>query len=101
MAEEPEGKRRIRIDVELAPEVARGQYVNMMRVAHTPTEFVIDGVYLPVQSTKAQVVARVIMNPIQAKALHHILGQNLARFEERHGTIKVSPGDGSGGTILH
>ena len=36
--------------------------------------------------------ARIILTPAAAKGLHRTLGQNLERFEEQHGEIRLHPG---------
>jgi len=38
---------------------------------------------------KSKVYARIIMTPMNAKLLHKALGENLRKFEEKHGEIKI------------
>ncbi len=94
--------KRVKIEVVMPDDITTGEYVNMARVFHNPTEFVLDGLFLPPQSTKAHVRSRVVMSPAHAKILHAALTQNLRVYEKKFGAIKVpNPGSGEPGPILH
>lgn len=83
---------RRKLDLQMDPDVGRGRYANATVVSHGPSEVVLDFVAaLPHQ--KAQVVARVVMPPRQAKALARTLARNLARWEARHGSLPEPGGD--------
>lgn len=69
-------------------------YANLVRIAHTPTELVLDFAHLYPGSPNAQVRARIVMSPLGAKLLHRALTENLQRFESAFGEIKA-PGEGS------
>lgn len=69
-------------------------YANLVRIAHTPAELVLDFAQLIPGTTPAQVRARVIMSPLGVKLLYRALSDNLARFEAAFGEIKV-PGESS------
>ena len=88
-------KKRIKIEVQLDDEVAMGQYVNMARIFHSQTEFVIDALSLPPQSTTAHVRSRIILNPMHAKFLHAALGQNIRVYEKKFGTIEIKTSGGN------
>lgn len=92
----------ITIQVHLDEATALGDYANMARIFHNQTEFVLDAMFLPPQSTTAKVVSRIILSPVHAKFLFRALGQNLALYEQKFGEIKVNPpGSGDPGPILH
>lgn len=101
MADTPK-KKRIQIQVDVDPETAQGTYVNMARIFHNQTEFVLDALYLPPQSKTAKVKSRLILSPTHARFLHAALAENLRLYEQKFGPIKTSPGgDDDPGPILH
>jgi hypothetical protein len=69
-------------------------YVNLVRIAHSPSELVFDFAHLLPGNTPAKVRARVVMSPLGAKLLYRALAENLARYEAAFGEIKI-PGDGA------
>ena len=94
--------KRIKIEVACDPEVACGQYINMARIFHTQTEFMVDALMLPPQSREARVMARLILSPAHAKFLYAALGQNLQVYEKKFGPITTKlPGGGEPGPIIH
>ena len=100
-AKAPKGK-HVKLEVVLPAELEQGVYVNMARVFHNPTEFILDALFLPPQSTRAHVRSRTLMNPTHAKILHAALGQNIRLYEQNFGPIKVPKlGSDDPGPILH
>ena len=67
-------------------------YANLVRIAHSPSELVLDFAHLMPGLTTAQVRSRVIMSPLGAKLLQRALSENLQRYEAAFGEIKI-PGD--------
>lgn len=102
MADEKTPK-TVQVEVDIPDELAMGAYCNLARVSHTATEFVLDGVFLPPQSRKAKVRARLILSPIHAKFLQAALAANIKMYEDKFGAITPPPAGsaGGGGTILH
>lgn len=87
-------KERPKLDLQLAPEIARGAYANATVVSHGPAEIVLDFV-AALPHGKPQVISRIVLPPRQAKALARTLATNLERWEARHGTLPEPAGDGS------
>lgn len=83
-----QSKDQNQINIELSEEVAEGQYVNLAMIAHSVSEFVIDFVRLMPGVPKAKVKSRIVITPEHAKRLYSALGDNLKKFEEKHGEIK-------------
>lgn len=69
-------------------------YINLVRIAHSPSELVLEFAHILPGSPVAKVRSRVIMSPLGAKLLHRALSENLARFETSFGEIKI-PGETS------
>lgn len=65
------------IPLALDAATARGNYCNVAIVARTAFEVVIDFAFVGPSQKNGVVVSRIIMNPTQAAALHHTLGENL------------------------
>lgn len=76
------------------PEDLRAVYANLVRIAHSPSEMVLDFAHLLPGVTPAHVCARVIMSPLAVKLLQRALTENLARYEAAFGEIKL-PGEAS------
>jgi hypothetical protein len=81
-----------RLNIELGEKEAEGTYANLGLITHSPTEIVIDFARVMPRTPKARVLARIIMTPMHAKLLHQALGDNLKKFENQFGEIKVHGG---------
>ena len=55
------------IDIELGEEMAEGQYANMVVIAHSTSEFVLDFVRIMPGLPKARVKSRIVLAPEHAK----------------------------------
>lgn len=77
-----------KINIELDPEVAQGIYSNLAIINHSATEFVVDFVSIMPGMPKNKVKSRIILTPQHAKRLLKALGDNIQRFENKHGAIK-------------
>ena len=85
-------KRQVQqIQIELPPEEAQGIYSNFFIISHSPSEFVIDFSRLMPGLQKARVFARIILTPQHAKRLYKTLEDNIKKFEDKFGEIKVEP----------
>lgn len=98
----PSGAPQIHVHLDEAK--ASGEYVNMARIFHNQTEFVLDAMFIPPISNTARVLARLVMSPIHAKQLLRALGHNVQLYEQKFGEIVVAPPGDKGpgpGSILH
>lgn len=93
-------KQGLNLQIQLDDDVAQGQYINFAVVNHTPTEFVLDFVYIQPQGGKGKVQARVLTAPVHAKRLMLALNENIKKFEKRFGEIKV-PGVKPTDPVVH
>ena len=79
----------------LDKEVGLGRYSNFVSIAHNYAEVLLDfGRTLPGRED-IPVVARIIMNPFQAKQLLRALSHNVQMYEKAFGPIPDPP-SGSG-----
>ena len=72
------------ISIDIPSDLERGTYANQVIIGHSRSE----GLIVP-PGNKLKIVSRVITNPIDAKLMAMVLNENLARFEQMHGTIEV------------
>ncbi|RFZ95391.1 DUF3467 domain-containing protein [Mucilaginibacter conchicola] len=77
------------INIELSEEMAEGIYSNLAIITHSSSEFVVDFIRVMPGVPKAKVKSRVVLTPEHAKRLLSALQDNIERFEEAHGRIKI------------
>ena len=75
------------LKINIAPDKAQGVFANLALIAHTPTEFVLDFAQMMPGVPQANVVARVVVTPDQAKKILGALQNNIAQYEQKFGTI--------------
>ncbi len=80
------------LQIELAEREAEGIYSNLVLIAHSQSEVILDFARALPGLPKAKVYARVILTPQHAKSLLLTLEQNLKTFESQFGAIKL-PGE--------
>ncbi len=80
------------VEVDLAEDVAQGNYANLAIISHSPTEFIIDFATMLPGMSKAKVNNRIIVTPEHAKRLFRSLQDNIARYEGRFGEISNTDG---------
>ena len=76
------------INVELSADL-EAIYTNFAIITHSPSEIVIDFAHMLPGITKTKVQARVVMTPLNAKLLLKALQDNLTKYEERFGEVRV------------
>jgi hypothetical protein len=77
------------IQIELDDQTAQGAYFNLAFVAHSEAEFIIDLVFVQPQQPKGKVRARLITSPPHMKRLLKALEDNVKKYEDMHGPIKL------------
>lgn len=78
------------IQIELKPEVAQGVYANLAVLTHSQSEVVIDLAAMLPGMQKAEVRSRVVMAPEHAKRLLLALQDNLLKYEQQFGEIRLN-----------
>jgi hypothetical protein len=77
------------INIELSDDVAEGTYSNLAMIAHSNSEFIVDFIRMMPGVPRAKVKARIILTPEHAQRLLNALSDNIAKYEENFGAIKV------------
>ncbi len=81
-------KKSKQIQIKANEEMSQGRYSNSMFIAHGPEEFIID--WLLNSPTGAHLVSRIIVTPGHVKRIISALNDNLKRYEEKFGEIKLA-----------
>jgi len=90
------GQQQQQINIELPEEIAEGEYANFVVITHSHAEFIMDFTRVLPGSPKAKVQSRIIMAPQNAKAFLKALENNVQRYEQQHGEIRI-PGENDPG----
>ncbi len=83
-----------KIQIELDEKTSQGEYANFTIVTHSPSEFVLDFARMLPGMPKAKVKARIVMMPAQTKTLMLILQDNIKKYEDKFGEIKLPQNPG-------
>lgn len=89
MSDKPEQKKPARMPPMTVPEDLEATYINLVRIAHSPSEMVLDFAHLLPGSKPAKVRNRIVMSPLGAKLLLGALSENIKRYETAFGEIRV------------
>ncbi len=71
----------------------RTVYSNIVRIGHSPYEFMLDFGQFQPEGKRAFMDVRIIVSPQHARAILKALKENIAGFEEKHGKIGASSDD--------
>ncbi len=84
------------LNIELSEKMAEGVYSNLVMIAHSPEEFILDFIRVMPGLPQAKVKSRIIVTPQHAKRLLHALEDNISRYERAYGDIEevTMPSDG-------
>jgi hypothetical protein len=81
------------LQLELNDQVAEGTYANLAVITHSSSEFIVDFAQVLPGLQKAPVKSRIILAPEHAKRLLFALEDNIAKYEQVFGKIKVMDGN--------
>ena len=75
-------------------DIAEGIYSNLVMIAHSPEEFILDFIRVMPGVPQARVKSRIIVTPQHARRLATALAENIERYERTHGEIveRSAPG---------
>lgn len=77
--------------IEIPPDLSV-EYVNLVRIAHSPSEIVFDFAQMLPGNPQARMQSRIIMSPLSAKLFFHALADNLGKYEAAYGEIIIPRG---------
>lgn len=77
------------INIEISEPEAQGIYSNLALITFNLPDFVIDFIKILPGVPKTKVASRIIMSPQHAKLLMYALQNNIQKYEEVYGEIKV------------
>ena len=64
-------------------------YANLARIAHSPSDIVIDFAHILPGEPTAKIRSRIVMTPLSVKLLLRALTENMARYEAAFGEIHI------------
>ena len=85
------------LNIQIGDEELKGRYSNLLRIAHTREEFILD--FIHVVPPQATVVSRIVASPGHLKRIIEALRQNLERYEKAHGRVPEAPPPATDGSI--
>lgn len=88
MTDNPKPARQLKLEI---PADLKPTYANAAMVNQTFSEIIVDLIQVLPNDQRARVQQRVVLTPTNAKLILQALQQNLARYEEKHGEIKLPP----------
>ena len=86
---EKDKKKPPQIKIEFNEESTSVEYSNFVVVTHSAAEFVLDYIRILPGMIKAKVKSRIIMSPMHIKTLMLALQDNIKKYEDKFGEIKV------------
>ncbi len=90
MEEKKDARADSQIQIDIDENTAQGVYSNLALISHSESEVVFDFIFVQPQAPKAKVRARVITSPLHAKRFIKALEDNVKKYEEKFGEIKIS-----------
>ena len=77
------------VQIEIGEKESEGVYSNFVLIAHSGSEFIIDFARILPGLPKAKVFSRIVMTPQHSLLLHNALAENIKKYEDRFGKIKL------------
>ena len=87
---DPEAKQQAPgLNVKIDDEELKGRYSNLLRIAHTREEFILD--FINLVPPQGIVTSRVVTSPGHLKRIVRVLAATLERYEQVHGKVREAP----------
>lgn len=80
------------LEIDLNHDIAQGTYANLAIISHSTSEFILDFIRVMPGVPKAEVKSRIILTPEHAKRLMLALQDNIRKFEQNNGPIRIAAG---------
>ena len=91
-----EGKQQT-LNIKIGDEEQKGRYSNLLRIAHSREEFILD--FINLVPPQGVVTARVVTSPGHLKRIVRALQENLQRYEAAYGEIQEASDPAPGGGV--
>ena len=88
MSENKNDKQK-QLNIAIDETIANGIYSNLAIINHSNSEFIVDFITVMPGAPKAKVTSRVILTPEHAKRFKKALEDNIIRYENANGEIKL------------
>ena len=88
MSENKNGKQK-QLNIAIDETIANGIYSNLAIINHSNSEFIVDFITVMPGAPKAKVTSRVILTPEHTKRFKKALEDNIIRYENANGEIKL------------
>ena len=95
MADNKDTNKENQLNIELQDKMADGEYANLVMIAHSAEEFIMDFIRVMPGVPSGRVKSRIIVTPAHAKRFLRALADNVERYERAHGEIHVPAGPGT------
>ena len=89
MTKDENQNKKHQVKIEIDENVGQGEYVNFAVVTHSIAEFIMDFIKVLPGLPKSKVKSRVIISPVHAKTFMLALQDNIKKFENKYGSIKI------------
>lgn len=84
---QPPQKRQLKIA--LPKDDPSAAYANTVMISHTNNEVIFDFIQVMPNDTHGRIQKRIVMTPVHAKLFLNALGENIQRFEDKNGEIRI------------
>ena len=74
------------VNIKIGDEEQKGRYSNLLRIAHSREEFILD--FINLVPPQGVVTARIVTSPGHLKRILRALKENLERYESAYGPIQ-------------
>ena len=88
MSENKNDKQK-QLNIAIDETIANGIYSNLAIINHSNSEFIVDFITVMPGAPKAKVTSRVILTPEHTKRFKKALEDNIIRYENANGEIKI------------
>src|SRR5574344_1871688 len=89
IAENNQNTDKNQVQLQIKPEVAQGNYANLVMITHSSSDFILDFASMFPGMPGPTVSSRVIMAPEHAKRLLAALQENIYKYEQQFGKIEL------------
>lgn len=86
---ENKGENQQQLQLQIKPEIAQGNYANLVMITHSSSDFILDFASMFPGMPGPTVSDRVVMAPEHAKRLLAALQENIYKYEQQFGKIEI------------